>query len=312
MSYQPLVSILINNYNYGHFLGESIESALNQTYRHREIIVVDDGSTDNSRDIIGNYSGRIITVLKNNRGQASAFNAGVAKSKGDILCFLDSDDFFFPRKVEVIVELFRQITGNDTIDNNVMIYHLLQIVNKDGSGRDDTIPSRLFDREPNLLRYARKYRFLPYSASPTSGLSISRSLASQIFPIPESVTVSADDFVVRASSLLGSVYGDGRCLAAYRIHGNNNWHGSTTLKPIEFMRALEEYLNNKLRERKLSPAIDFTRSMYAREYTSPSFIALSKLAFEVLVHCCDITTMRFFVRTQLMALKCLVDRFYKF
>jgi len=308
MSDQPLVSILINNYNYGAFLSESIESALNQTYRHREIIVVDDGSTDNSRDIIEKYSGRIITVLKENGGQASALNGGFAKSKGDILCFLDSDDYFFSQKVEVIVELFRQITGNDSIQNNTMIYHLLQIVSKDGSDRDGTIPSQLFDREANLLCYARKYRFVPYSASPTSGLSISRSLAAQIFPIPESITVSADDFVVRASSLLGSVRGDNRCLAAYRVHGDNKWHGSTTRKSPEFMSALEEYLNNKLRERNLTPVIDFQRSMYAREYTSPSFIAYNKLAFDVLVHCCDLTTLKFFLRTQLLALKCLVGK----
>jgi hypothetical protein len=142
-----------------------------------------------------------------------------------------------------------------------------------------------------------------------AGLSVSRSLAAQIFPIPESVTVSADDFVVRASSLLGSVHGDDRCLAAYRVHGDNKWYGLTTRKSPEFMSALEEYLNNKLRERKLSPVIDFKRSMYAREYTTPSFIALNKLAFNVVVHCFDLTTVRFFLRTQLLALKCLVGKF---
>jgi glycosyltransferase involved in cell wall biosynthesis len=68
----PLVSILINNYNYGRFLTEAIDSALNQTYSNIEVIVVDDGSTDNSQEIIKSYQDKIIPILKPNGGQASA------------------------------------------------------------------------------------------------------------------------------------------------------------------------------------------------------------------------------------------------
>jgi glycosyltransferase involved in cell wall biosynthesis len=63
------VSIIINNYNYGSFLKDAIESSLNQTYPDTEVIVVDDGSTDNSRQIISSYEGLIIPVLKQNGGQ---------------------------------------------------------------------------------------------------------------------------------------------------------------------------------------------------------------------------------------------------
>lgn len=62
----PLVSIIINNYNYGRFLREAIDSALNQTYPHVEVIVVDDGSTDGSQEIITSYGDRVIPVLKEN------------------------------------------------------------------------------------------------------------------------------------------------------------------------------------------------------------------------------------------------------
>ena len=92
MSENPKTSIIINNYNYGRFLADAIESALAQTYQNTEIIVVDDGSTDESRDLIGRYGNRIIAVLKGNGGQASAYNAGFAVATGDIVCFLDSDD----------------------------------------------------------------------------------------------------------------------------------------------------------------------------------------------------------------------------
>ena len=79
----PLVSIVINNYNYGRFVGSAIESALEQSYSNTEVIVVDDGSTDTSREVIASFGDRIGAVLKANGGQASAYNAGFAASKGD-------------------------------------------------------------------------------------------------------------------------------------------------------------------------------------------------------------------------------------
>ena len=85
MSDERLVSIIVNNYNYGRFLGEAIDSALGQTYPRLEVIVVDDGSTDNSRDVISSYAGQLTALLKCNGGQASAFNAGFAASRGEVV-----------------------------------------------------------------------------------------------------------------------------------------------------------------------------------------------------------------------------------
>ncbi len=102
----PLVSIIINNYNYGRFLAEAIDSALIQTHSRIEVIVVDDGSTDDSRAIIAGYGNRINTILKENGGQTSALNAGFAVSHGDLVCFLDSDDRLLPTAIEEAVRLF--------------------------------------------------------------------------------------------------------------------------------------------------------------------------------------------------------------
>jgi len=104
---QPLVSVIINNYNYGRYLGQAIDSVLTQTYPNIEVIVVDDGSTDGSQEIIKSYGDKIISVLKANGGHASTFNAGFAVSKGDIICLLDSDDMFFSTKVAEIVRVLR-------------------------------------------------------------------------------------------------------------------------------------------------------------------------------------------------------------
>lgn len=98
-----LVSIIVNNYNYGRFLREAIESALSQTYKPLEVIVVDDGSTDCSRDVIASFGARILPVFKENGGQASALNAGFARSHGDLVMFLDSDDLLLDYAIERVV-----------------------------------------------------------------------------------------------------------------------------------------------------------------------------------------------------------------
>jgi glycosyltransferase involved in cell wall biosynthesis len=108
VSNKPLVSIVIPNFNYGLFLKDAITSALNQTYPNTEVIVVDDGSTDNSREVIAGYGSRIVPVLKRNGGRGSAIDEGFLASSGDIVCFLDSDDVWLPHKVERIVAVFEK------------------------------------------------------------------------------------------------------------------------------------------------------------------------------------------------------------
>jgi glycosyltransferase involved in cell wall biosynthesis len=106
MSELPLASIVISSYNYGRFLPEAIDSALGQTYANTEVIVVDDGSTDHSREVIAGYGRRILPLCKNNGGQASALNAGYRASRGEVVFFVDSDDLLLPTAVEKAVPLF--------------------------------------------------------------------------------------------------------------------------------------------------------------------------------------------------------------
>src|SRR4051794_26221602 len=101
----PLVSIVINNFNYERFVGAAIDSALSQHHPRVEVVVVDDGSTDGSPDIIRSYGGDVLVELKENAGQASAMNAGFARASGDIVCFLDADDLLYPSAAVAAVEL---------------------------------------------------------------------------------------------------------------------------------------------------------------------------------------------------------------
>src|ERR1700739_203957 len=115
------VSIVINNYNYARFLRDAIDSALAQTYSNVEVVVVDDGSTDDSPEIIASYGSRVSAVLKPNGGQASAFNAGFAASHGEIVIFLDADDMLVPQTAEKVAQAWEPDTvkvqyGLDAVD----------------------------------------------------------------------------------------------------------------------------------------------------------------------------------------------------
>jgi hypothetical protein len=107
---EPLVSILVSNYNYARYIGESIQSALDQTYSNIELIICDDGSTDDSVRVIEEYRAQGpagALIRKANGGQASGFNAAFAASRGEIIALLDSDDLFLPHKIERIVADFQ-------------------------------------------------------------------------------------------------------------------------------------------------------------------------------------------------------------
>lgn len=105
----PKVSVIIPSYQYAHFVGEAIESVLAQTYKDYEIIVVDDGSTDNTSEILSNFGDQISVIYhRENRGLSAARNTGIRISKGKYLAFLDADDVWMPDKLRLQVKLLDQ------------------------------------------------------------------------------------------------------------------------------------------------------------------------------------------------------------
>lgn len=201
-----VVSIIIDNFNYGRFLEEAIDSALAQTYPNTEVIVVDDGSTDNSREVIASYGERVIPVLKENGGQASAFNAGFEASSGDLILFLDSDDVLEPHAMETVVREWR--------DGLSRIYFLLQVVSEVGKPLGGTVGGLTL---PSPMQG-------PYvSGSSTTGNVISRAVLEKVMPIPEEEWRIGPDFYVSATtSLFGEAQRLGLELGKYRVHGKNN------------------------------------------------------------------------------------------
>jgi len=215
-STSPLVSIIINNYNYSHFLRDAVNSALNQTYARVEIIVVDDGSTDNSREIIAEYGNRIISVLKENGGQASAFNAGFAVSKGDIVIFLDADDVLLPETAQEVVKIWEPKLSK--------VQWRLQLVNEKLQLLPQTWPPKWQSMPSGDLRPAiLRWRYYP--SPPTSGNAFSRWLLEKILPMPEREwRIAADSYLLSLAALYGEVQSIDKVLGYYRIHGSNLWY----------------------------------------------------------------------------------------
>ncbi|BAU62812.1 putative glycosyl transferase [Stanieria sp. NIES-3757] len=221
MKTKPLVSIIINNYNYASFIAEAIDSALKQTYQPIEIIVVDDGSTDNSRTIIDHFQGKIIPIFKENGGQASAFNAGFAASSGEIICFLDADDIFVPEKVAEVV---------NTLQNHPELnwcFHDVQLVAQNDKQQLDNSPknpSFKCDLRASIQQGKISGTANYFEIPPTSGLCFNRSLLEQILPMPEGKGISiGDSYLQHAALYLSPGFVLGKPLVLQRIHSNNRF-----------------------------------------------------------------------------------------
>ncbi|AYG63479.1 glycosyltransferase [Rhizobium jaguaris] len=208
------VSIIISNYNYARFLRRSIDSALEQSHDDTEVIVVDDASTDETADVVASYGSRIKTCLrKANGGHAAAFNTGFASSRGEIVLFLDADDYLYPNAVSEIVDAWEEDT--------VQAQFRLHLVDEDMQVRDVFPPQELpFDSgdvTPKLLQRGR------YRTTVTSGLAFKRSALDAVMPVPEKdFRQGADGYLVTVAPLHGKVTSIESCLGAYRIHGANH------------------------------------------------------------------------------------------
>ncbi|MGE5141266.1 MAG: glycosyltransferase family 2 protein [Rudaea sp.] len=222
MAGQPLVSIIISNYNYGRFLGPAIDSALAQTFQNLEVIVVDDGSSDNSRDIMRGYGERIIPIFKANGGQPSAFNAGVKASRGDIVMFLDADDMLLPETVQRVVDAFCR---DWTL---AKVQFRMQVIDAEGRPTAEIKPPRFLpllsgDLRRHVLAFPDDLTWMA-----TSGNAFNAAVLRRITPVPERRDGhGADWYLALVTPLFGPVLSFDWVGAYYRVHGSNFYDFST-------------------------------------------------------------------------------------
>lgn len=211
------ISIVITNYNFGRYIGDAIQSALDVRWPDKEIIVCDDGSTDNSRDVIEGFGGRIKKVYKANGGQPSAANAAFPLITGEIIFFLDSDDMLLPEAAEIVVKAWDA--------NTTKVQFPSIVIDHAGAHTGKLWPNFRHGYRPELIK-AQLIRTARYPTSATSGNAFSRRFLEELFPVPEDLQ-ALDSSLCMTAPLYGDVKTITEPLGKFRIHGANSWSQNT-------------------------------------------------------------------------------------
>ena len=214
-------SVVVCNYNYARFLREAVTSSLGQRGEGPiDVVVVDDGSQDDSRRLLSEYVDAATVVLKANGGQASAFNAGFAAARGDVVLFLDADDVLEPHAARRAVEA---LAGGA-----VKAHWPLRVVDDGGRATGAVFPAvplpsgdlrqQVRERGPGVLHF-----------SPTSGNAFSRAFLESVLPLREEVyRHSPDKYLSWMAMASGEIVTIDEPLSRYRRHGGNySGSGST-------------------------------------------------------------------------------------
>jgi glycosyltransferase involved in cell wall biosynthesis len=205
---QPVqVSVIITNYNYATYLRDSIESVLRQDYDRIELIIVDDGSSDFSRDILAEYRNEAAIIFKENGGQTSAFNLAYRRCRGDLVMTLDSDDTLDEDAISRVAEAWTPGVAE--------VHFALRLINEDGSTHGGQNPSaRLASGDlATVLRERGRY-----IGPPSSGNVYSRTALNSIMPIPEADWRHSDCYLETLVPFYGRVVALDRPAGSYRLH----------------------------------------------------------------------------------------------
>ena len=212
----PHVTVLIDTYNHERFIERAIASVLEQDMPMDgvEILVVDDGSTDRTPEIVRAFEPRVRLIRKPNGGQASAFNLGFAQARGDILATLDGDDWWAREKLRRVLE---------TLETNLdvgIVGHGLYEQYSDGRADGLILPGRPYRLDFTSRENAELFRHLAAFFG-TSRMTIRKSVLDQILPVPEELNIEADEYIFTLAPALGPAIILNEPLCYYGIHSGN-------------------------------------------------------------------------------------------
>lgn len=237
------VDVLITNHNYGEFVTKAIDSARAQNHPHVRIIVVDDGSTDNSPDVLSGYADAVEVVLKENGGQASAINAGMERCRGDVVMMLDADDVLRPYAASKVAAAF-------AADPNVVkVQTLMEVIDADGRPTGATKPPRHRPMLNGDMRQAELAFPFDLPWVPTSGNAFRTVPLRRILPIPEAdYPLCAESYLIHLAALLGPVVSISEPGTLYREHGRNHYDGRFTGLDLDHLRRAIRYMRATTRD----------------------------------------------------------------
>lgn len=259
----PLVSVLLPNYNYQRYLPEAIGSVLRQTYTNWELIVCDDGSTDDSCGVVSRYAAqdsRIRLIQQTNGGQASALNSAFAASHGAILCILDADDTFRPEKLAQVVSQFKKHSDTG------LLVHAMTLIDAEGTTIHRIPILGAFEEgwiADRVLQRGGRWRYMP-----SSGLVFRRELAEIGFPIAQRRFVEgAEGFLFTLFPLLTKITYIADELSTYRIHGSNmggrlGVNAAAARKGARLMTQVVEGVNERLQQMASPDTLDVEANLH--------------------------------------------------
>ncbi|HEX5423393.1 MAG TPA: glycosyltransferase family A protein [Candidatus Acidoferrales bacterium] len=241
----PLVTVLVDTYNHERFIEEAIVSVLEQDFPRSdmEILVVDDGSTDRTPEILRKFEPDVRVLRKANGGQASAFNAGIPQARGEIVAFLDGDDWWAKNKLSRVVQTMAADPALGVVGNGIVT------IRRDGSRESEILREgfrfRANSREGALLLRLRK------SLLGTSRLAMRADLLRTIGRVPEQLVVEADEFLFTLGAVMAETQILPDVLTFYRLHEQNGFQISANAaersrRKMEVLAALANMLSARL------------------------------------------------------------------
>jgi Glycosyl transferase family 2 len=225
------VDIVIDNYNYARFLPDAIASACSQTHSRVTVIVVDDGSSDGSQELLDRYRDRVDVVLKENGGQASALNAGFERCRGDVVMFLDADDTLEPGAAAAVAAAFA------AAPDVVKVQFRTAVIDAEGRATGVLKPAAHLPMPSGDVRAAELASPYDLVWMATSANAFRASALRQIMPIPEqSFRTCADWYLVHLMALAGPIVSLDAVAGSYRMHGENNYEPQAAELDLDHLR----------------------------------------------------------------------------
>ena len=259
-------SIIIANYNYERYVGKALDSALAVRWPDVEVIVVDDGSRDQSRQVIAAYGDRVLPILQENAGQLTACNAGFARATGDWIIFLDADDLLDPSIAEEVARAATPRTSK--------VQFQMERIDGDGQPTGSRFPIyEPFPTPEKINDWA--VRLTTYPTPPGSGNVYARAYLDKIFPLDNACGDFSDSALVTAAPFFGDVVTVDKPLVKYRIHGGNdsNLFAKEGLFAREVARGYAKFLFSQRIARTVGiniPDTNFHKNLHVLQHRIPS------------------------------------------
>jgi Glycosyl transferase family 2 len=224
-----VISVVVTSHDYVRYLPRAIESVLAQTVP-AELVVVDDGSTDGSPALAEELVGPEGVIRQENLGQAAAMNAGLERTSGDVVMFLDADDVLEPVAVARVAAAFASRPGL------ARVHWPMRVIDADGADTGILKPSDSLRLPAGDLRGRTLSTPFDTVWMATSGNAFAREALEKIAPVPLEFRICADWYLVHASSLVGPVHAIEVPLSRYRVHERNNYERSGAVVDLAQLR----------------------------------------------------------------------------